>query len=174
MQDNFTDAWYLLRCRQNYWKTIQRNLNDAGLKTCCPLILERRRRSDKKNAYRLTNSPAFPGYIFVRFNPDLIHTTAIKRIPGAMDFVRFGNNIATIHQNEIDALRTIHNDLPASGITSSHNHSKNATPGNTEIPEELQNILSKIYNEQDPEARVNVLLSMLQKSSPPARRNNVN
>ena len=77
MQDTFTDAWYLLRCRQNYWKTIQQNLNEAGLKTCCPLILERRRRSDKKNAYRLINSPAFPGYIFVRFNPANIHTTAI-------------------------------------------------------------------------------------------------
>ncbi|WP_331423340.1 transcription termination/antitermination NusG family protein, partial [Enterobacter sp. ZOR0014] len=116
MQDTFTDAWYLLRCRQNYWKTIQQNLNEAGLKTCCPLILERRRRSDKKNAYRLINSPAFPGYIFVRFNPANIHTTAIKRIPGAMDFVRFGNEIATISQAEIEALKLVHFERPQEKI----------------------------------------------------------
>lgn len=108
MQESFVDTWYLLRCRQNYWRTVQQHLNDAGLKTCCPLILERKRRSDKKNSFRLTNSPAFPGYIFVRFNPEVIHTTAIKRMPGAMDFVRFGNQIATIGQKEIEALNLVH------------------------------------------------------------------
>lgn len=169
MQDTFTDSWYLLRCRQNFWKTIQQNLNDAGLKTCCPLILERRRRSDKKNAYRLINSPAFPGYIFVRFNPAVIHTTAIKNMPGAMDFVRFGNNIATIKQDEIDALRSIHHELPASGIEVT-----TARSGNAVLPADVQEKLSKIFNERDPAARINVMLSMLRNSPPPSRRNNVN
>ncbi|MBA0018509.1 hypothetical protein HZS38_04760 [Xenorhabdus nematophila] len=55
----------------------------------------------------MINSPAFPGYIFVKFNPAQIHTTAIKRMPGAMDFVRFGNRVATLHQDEIDALKIV-------------------------------------------------------------------
>lgn len=147
MQDTFTDAWYLLRCRQNYWKTIQQNLNEAGLKTCCPLILERRRRSDKKNAYRLINSPAFPGYIFVRFNPANIHTTAIKRIPGAMDFVRFGNQIATIAQAEIEALKLVHFERPQDKIT---------------LPSELKKKIDKITSAQEPAVRIDILFSMLE------------
>lgn len=147
MQDTFTDAWYLLRCRQNYWKTIQQNLNDVGLKTCCPLILERRRRSDKKNAYRLINSPAFPGYIFVRFNPANIHTTAIKRIPGAMDFVRFGNEIATISQAEIEALKLVHFERPQEKIN---------------LPSELKKKIEKITSAEEPAVRIDILFSMLE------------
>lgn len=147
MQDTFTDAWYLLRCRQNYWKTIQKNLNEVGLKTCCPLILERRRRSDKKNAYRLINSPAFPGYIFVRFNPANIHTTAIKRIPGAMDFVRFGNEIATISQAEIEALKLVHFERPQEKIN---------------LPSELKKKIEKITSAEEPAVRIDILFSMLE------------
>ena len=157
MQDTFTDAWYLLRCRQNYWKTIQQNLNEAGLKTCCPLILERRRRSDKKNAYRLINSPAFPGYIFVRFNPANIHTTAIKRIPGAMDFVRFGNEIATISQAEIEALKLVHFERPQEKIN---------------LPSELKKKIEKITSAEEPAVRIDILFSMLKLPTRISRSNN--
>ncbi|MEL2403413.1 transcription termination/antitermination NusG family protein [Escherichia coli] len=157
MQDTFTDAWYLLRCRQNYWKTIQQNLNEAGLKTCCPLILERRRRSDKKNAYRLINSPAFPGYIFVRFNPANIHTTAIKRIPGAMDFVRFGYEIATISQAEIEALKLVHFERPQEKIN---------------LPSELKKKIEKITSAEEPAVRIDILFSMLELPTRISRSNN--
>ncbi|EEE2138670.1 hypothetical protein CG654_004487 [Salmonella enterica subsp. enterica serovar Beaudesert] len=159
MQDTFTDAWYLLRCRQNYWKTIQQNLNEAGLKTCCPLILERRKRSDKKNAYRLKNSPAFPGYIFVRFNPANIHTTAIKRLPGAMDFVRFGNDIATISQAEIEALKLVHFERPQEKIN---------------LPNELIQKIEKITSAVEPAVRIDILFSMLELSPYLSRSKNAN
>lgn len=159
MQDTFTDAWYLLRCRQNYWKTIQQNLNEAGLKTCCPLILERRRRSDKKNAYRLINSPAFPGYIFVRFNPADIHTTAIKRIPGAMDFVRFGNQIATISQAEIEALKLVHYERPQEKIN---------------LPSEIIRKIEKIASAEEPAVRIDILFSMLELPTRMTRSKNAN
>lgn len=159
MQDTYTDAWYLLRCRQNYWKTIQQNLNEVGLKTCCPLILERRRRSDKKNAFRLINSPAFPGYIFVRFNPANIHTTAIKRIPGAMDFVRFGNQIATISQAEIEALELVHYDRPQETIN---------------LPIDLLTKIEKISSSEEPAVRIDLLFSILALPTRLSRSTNAN
>jgi len=159
MQDSYTDAWYLLRCRQNYWKTIQQNLNEVGLKTCCPLILERRRRSDKKNAYRLINSPAFPGYIFVRFNPANIHTTAIKRIPGAMDFVRFGNVIATISQAEIEALKLVHYDRPQEIVN---------------LPKDLLTTIEKISSSKEPAVRIDLLFSILALPTRLSRSTNAN
>ncbi|EEE1090746.1 hypothetical protein B9M44_005283, partial [Salmonella enterica subsp. enterica serovar Beaudesert] len=135
------------------------NLNEAGLKTCCPLILERRKRSDKKNAYRLINSPAFPGYIFVRFNPANIHTTAIKRLPGAMDFVRFGNDIATISQAEIEALKLVHFERPQEKIN---------------LPNELIQKIEKITSAVEPAVRIDILFSMLELSPYLSRSKNAN
>lgn len=146
------EAWYLLRCREKTWKITLENLNSAGLKTCCPLIHKRRQRKDKKNAFRTINYPAFPGYIFINFNPSLMHTTAIKRMPGAMEFVYFGNEIATIHQKEIDALNRAEPKL----IT--------ADPIGFEcvnFPDELVKEIEEIYTTADPIHRVNMLMSML-------------
>jgi transcriptional antiterminator RfaH len=144
-------AWYLLRCRENTWKTTLQNLTEAGLKTCCPLILERRRRKDKKNAYRLINSPAFPGYIFVKFNPAQIHTTTIKRMPGAMDFVRFGNRVATIQQNEIEALKIVHHPSTQGTV--------HMEP--TGVSGELLARVQEIYFSDEPAVRIDLLFSYL-------------
>ncbi|ECS8865412.1 hypothetical protein DIK64_24095, partial [Salmonella enterica] len=123
------------------------------------LILERRKRSDKKNAYRLINSPAFPGYIFVRFNPANIHTTAIKRLPGAMDFVRFGNDIATISQAEIEALKLVHFERPQEKIN---------------LPNELIQKIEKITSAVEPAVRIDILFSMLELSPYLSRSKNAN
>lgn len=157
------DAWYLLRCRENYWQTIQRYLHEAGLKTCCPLILERRRRKDKRNSYRLINSPAFPGYIFVKFNPEQVHTTAIKRIPGAMDFVRFGNQIATIPQCEIEALKLVHNgDKLADTLKIEA----------SKLPDEVRKRIGAIITAQEPGVRIDLMFSMLTQPTRPPRSSN--
>lgn len=144
------EAWYLLRCRENAWKTTLQNLTEAGLKTCCPLILERRRRRDKKNAYRLINTPAFPGYIFVNFNPAKIHTTAVKRMPGAMDFVRLGNRIATIHKDEIEALKLVHHQ-PQGTVRLESKY----------LSDELLRRIEEIYTSEEPTVRIDLLFSML-------------
>lgn len=154
----WSDAWYLLRCRENTWRTTLQNLSEAGIKTCCPLILERRRRRDKKNSYRLINYPAFPGYIFVRFNPAQIHTTAIKRMPGAMDFVRFGNQIATIQQEEVNAMKLIHHNLPTVSLGTEH-----LTEDRLNIPTEVLKKIEKIFNAKEASERIDLMFSMISK-----------
>lgn len=152
MQHKSGDAWYVLRCRENYWQKIQNYLHEAGLNTCCPLILEKRRRRDKKNAYRLINSPAFPGYIFVQFNPEVIHTTAIKRMPGAMDFVKFGNHIATVNQNDIEALKLFR---PKEEIN------QNLIFDTSHLSPLLRERIEAIYKTPEPGVRIDLMFSML-------------
>ncbi|TKK13665.1 hypothetical protein EcCFBP13530_22965 [Enterobacter cancerogenus] len=152
----WSDAWYLLRCRENTWRTTLQNLSEAGIKTCCPLILERRRRRDKKNSYRLINYPAFPGYIFVRFNPAQIHTTAIKRMPGAMDFVRFGNQIATIQQEEVNAMKLIHHDLPTVSLGTEH-----LTDERVNIPADVLKRIEQIFNAEKGTERNHLMFLMI-------------
>lgn len=154
----WSDAWYLLRCRENTWKTTLQNLSEAGLKTCCPLILERRRRRDKKNGYRLINYPAFPGYIFVNFNPAQIHTTAIKRMPGAMDFVRFGNRIATIQQDEVDAMKLIHHKLPTVSLGT-----EQLADERLNIPADILKKIEQIFNAKEASERIDLMFSMISK-----------
>lgn len=165
MEETFVDAWYLLRCRENYWRTLQKQLSEKGLKTCCPLILERRKRRDKKNSFRLINYPAFPGYIFVRFNPALIHTTLVKKLPGAMDFVRFGNQIATVSQSEIDALKMIQVDNP---------DQINIKIDTQHLREEFIRSIEKISAAENPAERIDLLFTMLANSKRPLRSNNAN
>lgn len=159
MGDTFTDTWYLLRCRQNYWQIVQQNLHEVGLNTCCPLILERKKRSDRKNCFRLKNAPAFPGYIFVEFNPVNIHTSTIKKIPGAMDFVKFGNKIATISHREIEALKLLHHEVGSQEI---------------HVPQELAKQIGKIISSKNPGERIDALFSMLAPPSRTLRSNNAN
>ena len=47
-------------------------------------------RADKKNCKRVREEPLFEGYLFVRFDPELVHTTKITQRPGVNYFVRFG------------------------------------------------------------------------------------
>lgn len=148
----WTDAWYLLRCREKLWKTTLDNLSEAGIKTCCPLIHERRQRSDKKNAFRTIQTPLFPGYIFVRFNPMKIHTTAIKRMPGVMYFVHFGNKPATVHPREIEALEYAN---PAVLSADSFRYEC------IHLPESLIKKVEEIYTKEVPAHRVNLLFSLL-------------
>lgn len=151
MQD-WREAWYLLRCKQSTWKTTLENLNEFGLQTCCPLVYERRKRKDKENSFRIIKYPAFPGYIFVYFNPSLIHTTAIKRIPGAMDFVHFGNSIATIGQKEIHAI-----NMAMPKLVTANSERFECVGMSDELIEKIE----IIYSTADPEHRVSMLMSLL-------------
>lgn len=44
--------------------------------------------------------PLFPGYLLLRFDPEVIHTTAITALSGAYSFVRFGDQPCIV-QNEV-------------------------------------------------------------------------
>ncbi|MGK7287865.1 hypothetical protein ACSPAB_23190 [Buttiauxella agrestis] len=97
--------------------------------------------------------------MFVRFNPANIHTTAIKRIPGAMDFVRFGNQIATISQAEIEALKLVHYDRPQETIN---------------LPIDLLTKIEKISSSEEPAVRIDLLFSILALPTRLSRSTNAN
>jgi transcriptional antiterminator RfaH len=153
MQQEWQDTWYLLRCRENAWKKTLSSLNElAGIKTCCPMITEKRRRSDKKFAFRQIDYPAFPGYIFVSLNPEVTHPTHVKRVPGAMDFVRFGKEMAVVGNKDISAL-----SAATPSVISADEHQFSCI----NLPEELKTEVEMIYATQDPKLRVFKLLALI-------------
>lgn len=57
------------------------------------------------NAQRITHKPLFPGYLFVRFDPELTHTTKITDVPGASAFVKFGQLPRAVSDEIIQTLK---------------------------------------------------------------------
>ena len=97
--------WYLLRFSQNHWRKLLSVLGDSNVEFCCPMIHSGRLRKDKKQCIRHSVHPAFEGYVFVHFNPEQIPVAVFRRIPGAVDFVRFGGDMQRISAQTIRALR---------------------------------------------------------------------
>jgi len=57
------------------------------------------------NAVRIMETQLFPGYLFVRLDPEQVHPSAISDIPGVKEFVRFGGDICTVSNALIEALK---------------------------------------------------------------------
>lgn len=100
-----TEHWFLLRYKVNTWKKTRNNLEGMGIEVCMPLQLDVRQRADRKNSLRIVKSPLFPGYLFIKINPSVFHPSYIKRQPGIIEFVKFGDEMATIDHREIEFIR---------------------------------------------------------------------
>lgn len=148
---NWREAWYLLRYREKTWKSTIQALNDPRIQTCCPLLYERQLRSDKKHSFRKIFTPLFPGYVFVRFNPVEIHTTAITSLPGIMDFVRKGKNIAVISDECVEELK---NRPPMI-------FSAESTISCAYINDDLVSEIDRIFTTKNPYHRVRQLMTLL-------------
>lgn len=61
------DTWYLLQLKPGRWKLAASNLARQGVETFLPLRRTERRRLGR--VQRLSE-PAFPGYMFARFDPE--------------------------------------------------------------------------------------------------------
>lgn len=146
------EGWYLLRCREKMWRTTLNTLTEAKIETFCPVICEGRRRKDKKNVLRHVKSPVFPGYIFTRFNPECIHTTAILNIPGAMKFVRFGEFVSVVPDSVIYKLRCAEIRIL---------HSDDISYECMYVTDEIINKIIGIYSYGNPQMRVSLLKELL-------------
>lgn len=96
--------WHLITYNLNSFKLIQRNLNDLGIETYVPVKVKITKRSDW-DGVRTSTSPLFPGYIFIKLDPEHIHTSVISKIIGVNDFVRFGGDICVISEAIIDGMK---------------------------------------------------------------------
>lgn len=104
------EAWYLL-CYQpgkgNLYKA-QLSLDRKNINFFCPMLRTYRERKDC-NSFRMSVEPLFNGYIFVAFDPEVIHPAKIEtECPGVSKFVRYGNEIKSLSPHVIESLM----DLP--------------------------------------------------------------
>ncbi|WP_081036962.1 transcription termination/antitermination NusG family protein [Pseudomonas corrugata] len=96
--------WHLITHNLHALQLVTSKARLLGVEVYCPTKLEVKKRRDC-NGTRTTSTPLFPGYLFVRLDPEVVHPSVIADIPGVKEFVRFGGDISTVSNALIEALK---------------------------------------------------------------------
>jgi transcription antitermination factor NusG len=102
-------AWFALRVRGHYEKSVADKLHGAGYDVLLPLYKCRRRWSDRIKEFE---APLFPGYLFARF--DALDRLPILKTTGIIQIVSSNHVPLPVDESEISAVQTI----VASGVPS--------------------------------------------------------
>lgn len=98
-----TQKWYALYTNPRSEKKVFHELNIRGFETFLPLQKTLKQWSDRKKKVEI---PLFNSYIFVRTELEKNYY-AILEIPGIVKFVKFGKEINSIRDEQIDAIKLL-------------------------------------------------------------------
>lgn len=96
--------WHLITHNFHAFQLVTTKIKLLGVEIYAPTKVEVKKRRDC-NALRYKETQLFPGYLFVKLNPEVVHPSAISDIPGVKEFVRFGGEISTVSNGLIEALK---------------------------------------------------------------------
>lgn len=94
--------WYVLYTSSRAEKKVAQRLQEKGLEVFLPMIEELRQWSDRK---KKVQKALFNGYLFVKTTRNQLWEAL--QVPGAVKFVHFAGEHATVRQQEIDTIRRI-------------------------------------------------------------------
>ena len=72
-------SWYLLYCKRGQLQRAQEHLERQAVNCLAPMITLEKIVRGKRTA---VSEPLFPNYLFVEFDPEVIHTTTINATRG--------------------------------------------------------------------------------------------
>lgn len=96
------DKWHVLYTRPRHEKKLKDFLAERGIQVYLPLYKTIRQWSDRK---KKVEEPLFRSYLFVK--ADELNYFIILNAPGAVRFVHFGKEIATISNGEVEMIERI-------------------------------------------------------------------
>lgn len=96
--------WYLMTHNYQAYQLVCEKLEALGVECFSASIFKMTRRSDS-SGHRTKRTQLFPGYLFVRIDPEILHTSTIANLPGVKEFVRFGGEICTVSDGMVEALK---------------------------------------------------------------------
>lgn len=81
--------WYVLSYKYGQVKRVQSGLERIGVNSFNPTIQVNKKRADS-GTLRPVFESMFPTYLFVEFDVEDVHTTAVSSVSGVNYFVKFG------------------------------------------------------------------------------------
>jgi len=100
------ENWYVAQTQYAQEKRAQQHLDNQGVTCFLPLYTTQVLDDGKIKAVK--PQALFPGYLFVRFDPEVIHTTTIKSTRGISSLISFGGLPSAVPDSVVDAL--MHHD----------------------------------------------------------------
>ena len=100
--DSDNRPWFALRVKPNHEKKVSELISYQGMEEFLPLYRVRRKWAQR---WQNMDVPLFPGYIFSRFERQ--SWSKIINTPGVIDAVRFGTTLASVDEEEINALQLV-------------------------------------------------------------------
>ncbi|MGV7959790.1 transcription/translation regulatory transformer protein RfaH [Photorhabdus tasmaniensis] len=155
------ENWYLIYCKRGQISRAIENLERQDVACLTPIAKIEKITRGKRT---MSTEPLFPNYLFVQFDPEVIHTTTINSTRGVSHFVRFGIRPAIVPDVLINEIMSateqeyVSPDTPVTGDT-------------VLITDGIFEGLQAIYNEPDGETRSILLLNILNKQLPKALDN---
>lgn len=92
--------WYVVYTKPRWEKKVNALLNDRGVETYCPMNRVRKKWSDR---LKWVDEPLFKSYVFVRLCSDGF--TAVRMVPGVVNFVYWLGKPAMVKDREIEEIR---------------------------------------------------------------------
>lgn len=111
------ENWYVAQTQFAQEKRAQQHLDNQGVTCFLPLYTAQVLDDGKIKAVK--PQALFPGYLFVRFDPEIIHTTTIKSTRGISSLISFGSLPAVVSDKVIDMLKR-HDHLSPEPISPEH------------------------------------------------------
>lgn len=95
-------SWYLVTTKYGNEDTAQINLNNQHFETYVPLIDVTKTLNGKRQT---VTEPAFRGYVFVKFDPEIQSASKVNNTTGVNRLVSFGGEIVSIQSYVIDNIK---------------------------------------------------------------------
>lgn len=104
MEIEHKPEWYLISVIYQAHQKVDEGMRAISAEIFSPLM-ETVVKSGALGVRRSSRVQLFPGYIFVRINPEVIPLSAIASMSGVKEFVRFGGSYCVVSDRVVDALR---------------------------------------------------------------------
>jgi transcription antitermination factor NusG len=94
--------WFVIRVKSRHEKAVASNLQARDFASFTPLYTTRHQWTDRQKTLQL---PLFPGYVFCQFGAGSLYS--VMETPGVTDIVKFGDSLAPVDTEEIEALQKL-------------------------------------------------------------------
>lgn len=147
--------WYAVYTKPRQERRALENLEQQSFEAYLPQIDCKRSRGGK---WVEQIEPLFPRYLFVRLEPGATSTESIRSTRGVTGLVRFGNQLATVPDDFVFALKESAD--PETGIHTRQNVSFQSGD-NVVITDGPLQSLQAVFKTSDGELRAIILMSIL-------------
>lgn len=159
------ENWYLACHKTGKHNAFKAQMFLAQMKVVAfiPQIFIFKPRSDRAGQFKRVMEPLFHGYMFIYFDPNVVHTSKISSCPGISHLVRFNNTITPVNESIVEAIMKLPVCVSES-IPSKKIHFDSGVKKHTPLSRKQHMKLMKLVAEKDGVSRSAMLYAFAEAS----------